>query len=136
MSDSPVAFINTFAPTSTSFNTMAPRETVVIEASPPSYPGSNYGTVEVHHHHHHSLRMRARRSSSCCRAMLITIILLFFMAAFSAVCFVAWNFYNLSECEKTRMPWEKPCKDWLGKDSVGWWWFRKDTHNRGGVSSG
>jgi hypothetical protein len=40
------------------------------------------------------------------------------MAGFSAVCFIAWNFYNLSECEKQRLPWEKPCKDWLGRDSI------------------
>ncbi|PSN62441.1 hypothetical protein BS50DRAFT_577347 [Corynespora cassiicola Philippines] len=95
---------------------MAPRETVVVEAAPPSYPGgSGYGTIEVHHHHHHTLRMRDR--GACFRSFLLFILILVVMVGFSAVCFVAWNYYNLSECEKNRLPWEKPCKDWLGRDS-------------------
>ncbi|KAF2252612.1 hypothetical protein BU26DRAFT_562341 [Trematosphaeria pertusa] len=94
---------------------MSPRETVVIEAAPPAYPGS-YGAIEVHHHHH-TVRARTPRGA-CCRALLVCLLILLIMAAFGVVAFVAWNFYNLSQCEKNRMPWEKPCKDWLGKDSV------------------
>lgn len=90
---------------------LQPREIVVIDASAPP----PYGTIEVHHVHHHSVRTR---NSACCRAILITFLLLLIMAGFSIVCFVAWNFYNLSECEKNRLPWEKPCRDWLGKDSI------------------
>ncbi|KAF2177876.1 hypothetical protein K469DRAFT_350128 [Zopfia rhizophila CBS 207.26] len=95
---------------------MAPRETVVVETSPPSYSSGGYGTIEVHHHHHHTLRTRPNRSSACCRTVLISFLILFIIACFGAVCFVAWNFYNLSECEKNRLPWEQPCKDWLGRD--------------------
>lgn len=51
---------------------------------------------------------------------MVTVLLLLITLAFSAICFVAWNFYNLSECEKNRLPWEKPCRDWLGKDSFLW----------------
>lgn len=72
--------------------------------------------MEVHHYH----RSRNPRGSSCSRAFLATLLLFVITLAFSALCFVAWNFYNLSECEKNRMPWEKPCKDWLGKDSFFW----------------
>ncbi|ORY15911.1 hypothetical protein BCR34DRAFT_584836 [Clohesyomyces aquaticus] len=98
-------------------NMFQPRETVVIESSPPAYPGG-YGTIDVHHHYHHTLLGGSRRrSSACCRAILIMLLILLIMAAFGVVCFVAWNFYNLSECEKKRLPWDKPCKDWLGRDS-------------------
>ena len=106
-----------------------PRDTVVVETSPPAYPGG-YGTIEVHHHHHHTLRSRGPRNS-CCRALAFTLLILMVMTSFSAVCFVAWNFYNLSECEKERMPWDKPCKDWLGKDSF----FSGTSMNMGGVYS-
>ena len=99
-------------------NCQQPRETVVIEPTPPAYPGG-YGTIEVHHHHHHTLRARGPRGS-CCRALAVTLLILLAMTTFSVVCFVAWNFYNLSECEKDRMPWDKPCRDWLGKDSILW----------------
>jgi hypothetical protein len=94
------------------------RETVVVETSPPAYPGG-YGTIEVHHHHHHTIRAHGPRGS-CCRALVVFLLLLLIMTSFSIVCFVAWNFYNLSECEKKRLPWEKPCKDWLRKDSFLW----------------
>jgi hypothetical protein len=43
-------------------------------------------------------------------------IIVLLLASFGIISFVAWNFYNLSECEKNRMPWEKPCKNWLGGD--------------------
>ncbi|KAF2444090.1 hypothetical protein P171DRAFT_444332 [Karstenula rhodostoma CBS 690.94] len=72
---------------------MSPRrETVVVEADPPAYPGG-YGTirtVEVHHYH-------TGPRGSCSRAFMATALLLLITFAFSAVCFVAWNFYNLSE---------------------------------------
>jgi hypothetical protein len=102
-----------------------PRETVVIEASPPAYPGG-YGTIEVHHHHH-TLRTRGPRGSYC-KAFLVTLLILLTMTIFSVVFFVAWNFYNLSECEKKRLPWDKPCKDWLGKDSFAWGLQRLRSH--------
>ncbi|OCK93650.1 uncharacterized protein K441DRAFT_660981 [Cenococcum geophilum 1.58] len=95
---------------------MAPRETIIID--PPSYSSSGYGAIEVHHHHHVAPECRsARRTSPCCRATLLAFLFLFFIGCFGVLGFVAWNFYNLSECEKKRMPWEPPCKDWLGRDS-------------------
>jgi hypothetical protein len=105
---------------------MAPRETIVIDANPPAYPGG-YGsieprTIEVHHHHHHTLSARDARSSAFCRALLVVILVLFIVASFGIVTFVAWNYHEVAECEKHRQnwPWEKPCKDWLGKDSRDW----------------
>lgn len=96
----------------------------MVDANPPAYPGG-YGTieprtVEVHHHHHHTLRAREDRSSACCRALLIVILVLFIVASFGIVAFVAWNYHEVAECEKQRLPWEKPCKDWLGKDQKDW----------------
>jgi hypothetical protein len=43
-------------------------------------------------------------------------IIVLLLASFGIIAFVAWNFYSLSECEKNRMPWETPCKNWLGGD--------------------
>ncbi|OCL08767.1 hypothetical protein AOQ84DRAFT_354325 [Glonium stellatum] len=95
---------------------MSPRETIIID--PPSYSSSGYGAIEVHHHHHHSARgcRSTRGTSPCCRAVLLAFVFLFVIGCFGALGFVAWNFYNLSECEKKRMPWDPPCKDWLGHD--------------------
>ncbi|KAF3047447.1 hypothetical protein E8E12_006868 [Didymella heteroderae] len=98
---------------------MARHETVVIDPNPPAYPGG-YGTVEVHHHHHHTLRARDTRASACCRTLLVVILVLFITISFGIITFVAWNFHEVAECEKQRLPWEKPCKDWLGKDSKDW----------------
>ncbi|PVI07023.1 hypothetical protein DM02DRAFT_609394 [Periconia macrospinosa] len=90
-----------------------PHETVINTSSlPPAY-SSGYGTIEVHHHHHHVVRDHDRARHPCSRSFLVIVLI---AVAFSGICFVAWNFYNLSECEKNRLPWDKPCKDWLGKD--------------------
>ena len=100
------------------------RETIITD--PPSYSSSGYGAIEVHHHHHVAPGCRgARRASPCCRAILLAFVFLFIIGCFGALGFVAWNFYNLSECEKKRMPWDPPCKDWLGRDS----------HNRSSTSA-
>ncbi|KAF2623472.1 hypothetical protein BU25DRAFT_179715 [Macroventuria anomochaeta] len=99
---------------------MAPRETtygIVVDANPPAYPG---GIVEVHHHHHHTLCARNARYSAFCRILLVVILVFFIIASFGIVTFVAWNFHEVAECEKHRLPWEKPCKDWLGKDLKDW----------------
>ena len=74
----------------------------------------------MHHHHHHTLRDRNARASACCRTLLIFIFILFIVASFGIVTFVAWNFHEVAECEKQRLPWEKPCKDWLDKGSKDW----------------
>lgn len=96
----------------------------MIDANPPAYPGG-YGTIEartieVHHHHHHTLRARDARASAFCRALLIVILVLFIVTSFGIVSFVAWNYHEVAECEKQRLPWDKPCKDWLGRESKGW----------------
>jgi flagellar basal body-associated protein FliL len=74
----------------------------------------------VHHHHHHTLRARDARSSAFCRTLIIFILVLLIVASFAVVSFIAWNFHEVAECEKQRLPWEKPCKDWLGKGSKDW----------------
>ncbi|KAH6637707.1 hypothetical protein C7974DRAFT_411175 [Boeremia exigua] len=101
---------------------MAPRETIVIDANPPAYPGG-YGSIEpraIEVHHHYTLRARDSRSAACCRALLVLILVLFVVGSFAIVAFVAWNYHEVAECEKQRLPWEKPCKDWLGKDPKDW----------------
>ncbi|KAF2705589.1 hypothetical protein K504DRAFT_460301 [Pleomassaria siparia CBS 279.74] len=99
---------------------MALRDNVVVESAPPSYVPGGYGTIEVrevHHHHHHNHILGAHAhqgsSSSCFRATVLLFLMAMLVASFAAICFVAWSFYRLSECEKNRMPWEKECENWL-----------------------
>ncbi|UPX19476.1 uncharacterized protein EKO05_0009736 [Ascochyta rabiei] len=95
---------------------MAPHESNLVDANPPAY-----GTIAVHHHHHHdTLCARDARFSAFCRTFLVAILVLFIVASFGIVTFAAWNFHEVAECEKQRLPWEKPCKDWLGNGSRDW----------------
>ncbi|KAF9700988.1 hypothetical protein EKO04_000570 [Ascochyta lentis] len=95
---------------------MAPHESIVVDASPPAY-----GAIAVHHHHHHHhTPARDARSSAFCRALLVAILVLFVVASFGIVTFVAWNYHEIAECEKQRLPWDKPCKDWLGNGRRDW----------------
>ncbi|OCK80126.1 hypothetical protein K432DRAFT_393315 [Lepidopterella palustris CBS 459.81] len=98
---------------------MAPNTT-----PPPSYDPPSYGTIEVREvhevHHHHTPRIYTHRNrnccTSCCRALFLTFLILLLTACFAALAFAAWNFWQLSQCEKDRLPWEKECRDYLKPD--------------------
>jgi hypothetical protein len=64
-----------------------------------------------HHHHHHDILYPVEQPSSAhYRGLIASLFAVLMTACLVFVTLIAWNFYNLAECEKKRLPWDAPCK--------------------------